>query len=334
MDTQAINQTTKILPLIGYDLRKAGKYAIGACPFCGGKDRFTIKHTPQGDRWYCRQCGDGRYHNAIDFIMRRDDCDFKTALQILKQDAPIVPLPRVNPPEAEPIKPPSPDWQVSAWRHVDRAGDELFSDRGQVARDYLFSRGLHRGTWYAWGLGFSCVYDQTLQRPRPAIVIPWITKADEEITAVKYRFIDNDLEGLRYTAFTGSVPLIFGMQNILSSDQTLLLVEGEINAISINQCHPRGVSVVSFGAEQAGEIPQARAAILRNLARNYKHIVIWMDEAERSKQYQNTLSRICHKLHSPKQAGEKLDANKLLQMGELFLFIRDVMKTVSLGFQD
>jgi len=333
MDTQTINLETKILPLIGYSLRKVGKYFIGACPWCGGRDRFTVKHTPQGDRWHCRGCGDGRYHNAIDFIMRRDDCDFKTALQILKQDAPIVPLPRLNPPEAEPTKPPSPDWQASAWRVVGSASDRLFSDDGQAGRDYLTSRGLHRGTWYAWHLGLANVFDVTVQRSRPAIVIPWITKADEEITAVKYRFIDDDLPmGARYQYLGGSVPLIFGTQSILSTDTTLLLVEGDLNAISIAQCRPRGVSVVSFGAESGKEIPQARAAILRNLARNYKHVVIWCDDPNRSKQYQDALARNCLKLHSPIKDGEKLDANKLLRVGDLFAVIRDAMKTVSLGF--
>jgi len=317
MDTQSLNLATKILPLIGYDLRKVGKFAIGPCPFCGGRDRFTVKSTPQGDRWHCRGCGDGRYHNAIDFIMRRDDCDFKTALQILKQDAPIVPLPRVNPPEAEPTKPPSLDWQASAWRVVGKASDRLFSDDGQAGRDYLSSRGLHRGTWYAWHLGLANVFDVIAQQSRPAIVIPWITKADEEIAAVKYRFIDGDPEGLRYTSLTGSVPSLFGTPSILSSDQNLLLVEGEINALSLWQCHPRGVSVVSFGAEQAGEIPQARAAILRNLARNYKQVVIWCDEKGRSKQYQDVLSRNCLKLHSPIVDGIKQDANRLLQVGKL-----------------
>jgi len=336
MDTQAINQTIEIASLLGYELKKVGAvYRVGPCPWCGGHDRFVVKRTSRGDRWLCRGCGDGKYHDAIAFVMRQNDCDFKNALQILGADTPMKKLPRLNPPEAQPTKSPSLDWQASAWRVVGCASDRLFSDDGQVARDYLSSRGLHRGTWYAWHLGLANVFDVIAQQSRPAIVIPWVTKADEEITAVKYRFfIDDHLEGLRYTSLTGSVPFIFGESSILSNDQTVLLVEGEINALSLWQCHPRGVSVVSFGAEQEGEIPQARAVILRNLARNYKHVIIWCDEAERSKQYQNTLSRICHKLHSPKQAGEKLDANKLLQMGELFVFIREVMKTVTLNPQD
>lgn len=153
MDAQTINQTVEIAPLIGYELKRAGAgYSVGACPFCGGRDRFTVKHTRLGDRWHCRHCGDGRYHNVVDFVMRRDDCDFKTALKTLG-DAPMKKLPRLNPPEAQPMEPPSHNWQVAAWRFIDRAGDALFMDEGQAGQEYLSSRGLHRGAWYALQVG-------------------------------------------------------------------------------------------------------------------------------------------------------------------------------------
>src|ERR1700690_4522867 len=83
MDIQTIKQTVGIIPLLGYEPKKAGAYHVGACPFCGGTDRFTVKNTPTGDRWHCRQCGDGKYHTVIDFVMKRDNCNFKTALKTL-----------------------------------------------------------------------------------------------------------------------------------------------------------------------------------------------------------------------------------------------------------
>ncbi len=81
MNASAINQTIEIIPLLGYELKKAGGYHVGACPFCGGTDRFTVKHTRDGDRCHCRQCWDGKYHTVIDLVMRRDNVPFKTALQ-------------------------------------------------------------------------------------------------------------------------------------------------------------------------------------------------------------------------------------------------------------
>lgn len=46
----------------------------GPCPFCGGEDRFVIKY----DRatleylWLCRVCGNGKYNDALDYVMQRD----------------------------------------------------------------------------------------------------------------------------------------------------------------------------------------------------------------------------------------------------------------------
>jgi len=330
-----LNQTIGILPLLGYELQRRGSYSVGVCPFCGGRDRFTVKHTSAGDRWHCRHCGDGKYHTVIDYIMRRDQCDFKAAAQTLNgkfsggdvdpyaaaSRAQAKPQPHARP---QPI--PSADWQLSAWRIVDAASDALFSDTGQAGRDYLSSRGLSRGTWLAWHLGIARVYDPQAGRGRDAIVLPWTTKADQEITAVKYRFMDNDPAGLRYTALAGSAPTLFGGWDVIGHEKTLLLVEGEINALSLWQCRPRGVAVLSFGGETNG-----RAETLLPLATEYQNIFIWCDEAQRSKHYESMLARPCHKLFSPKINGDKLDANRLLILGELKEFLSQVLQVDCLG---
>jgi hypothetical protein len=58
------------------DLRKIGSYYIGPCPFCGGDDRFNLKVTTKIDLWICRQCGDGKYKNAIAYLMKRNGWTF------------------------------------------------------------------------------------------------------------------------------------------------------------------------------------------------------------------------------------------------------------------
>src|SRR5688572_15089763 len=57
-----------------------GKYYSGACPMCGGRDRFTIKRTTR-DVWICRKCADGKYHSVIDFIMAYHKIDLQEAQQ-------------------------------------------------------------------------------------------------------------------------------------------------------------------------------------------------------------------------------------------------------------
>ena len=79
MLTQAADdfkRATRITDLVP-GLKKSANYHIGPCPFCGGRDRFNVKTTDDGiDLWICRQCGDGKYHDAVDFLMRRDGKSF------------------------------------------------------------------------------------------------------------------------------------------------------------------------------------------------------------------------------------------------------------------
>src|SRR5512138_312595 len=96
MNAAWINQT---FDLVGYagalvPLKKSGAYYIGACPKCGGHDRFNVKHTHSGDVWVCRHCANDKYHSVIDFFMQYFGIDFKEALrraggetgQLKKQD--------------------------------------------------------------------------------------------------------------------------------------------------------------------------------------------------------------------------------------------------------
>lgn len=148
MDATTINQTTELLPLVGHDLKKAGAYHIGACPFCGGTDRFTVKHTADGDRWHCRHCGGGKYHTVIDFVMRRDNADFKTAVQILGGEVIQHAKPHAQPkPQPKPLNLPSAEWQAAEWREADAARDALAGTHGNAAREFLQARGLSPAMW-------------------------------------------------------------------------------------------------------------------------------------------------------------------------------------------
>ncbi|MBI4759886.1 MAG: CHC2 zinc finger domain-containing protein [Chloroflexota bacterium] len=324
-----INRTVELLPLVGHPLRKAGGYHVGACPFCGGEDRFTVKHTPNGDRWHCRHCGGGKYHTVIDFVMRRDNADFKAAVKILGGEitAPARPAAR---PKPQPLRLPSAEWQAKAWREVDAAMTRLFTPHGAAARAFLQARGLSFAMWETFLLGFGMVYDHVVERKRPAIVIPWrdAEAGKETITAVKYRFIDADPnpKALRYSSKKGSTfEVPFGMFDILPGfHHTLLLVEGEFNGISVAQCRPAGMSVLSFGSEGGG-----RFDVLRAIAAKYERVFVWADDvwdnpkqAKRAEELRSLVKGGGRALRSVRQDGVKWDANQLLQAGVLAEFVR------------
>lgn len=61
---------------------RGGEYH-GACPFCGGTDRFAV--WPSEGKWSCRQCVGSEMtpKDVIDFVCRRDNIGFMTALERL-----------------------------------------------------------------------------------------------------------------------------------------------------------------------------------------------------------------------------------------------------------
>lgn len=322
MDANTINSTVDLLPLVGSELKKAGSYYVGPCPFCGGRDRFTLKHTPDGDRWHCRHCGDGKYHSVIDYVMARDQIDFIGACKIFDNGLPQ-PATNKNKPAAQVVKQaPDADTQARMLATMDKAAEALEEPEGLAAQEYLFERGLNPTTWEAWHIGAAVVYDAKIKKNRPAISIPWyyMDAQREVITAIKYRFIDNEPDGLRYTAAPGSVFVLFGAWSAISTDHVLLLVEGEINALSLWQCLPRGVSVLSIGSDSNG-----RPEMIAKITDRYNSVFVWCDDAARTLKYKAMISKPARGLQSPIIDGVKIDANTLLQRGRLQEFIQKVI---------
>jgi len=66
--------------LYGDRLRKIGNKAYGKCPFHNEKTGSFVIYLDQ-NKFYCFGCSAGT--DAIDYVMRRDDCDFITAVKKL-----------------------------------------------------------------------------------------------------------------------------------------------------------------------------------------------------------------------------------------------------------
>lgn len=333
MDAQTINQTVDLLPLVG-ELKKSGAFFVGPCPMCAGRDRFTVKHTPGGDRWHCRRCGDGKWHNVVDFIMARDHVSFVDACQKLVGE--VVPLCRgttKEQPKAQPARPvelPDASTQAAMIKAMNAAADNLFSMSLAAcdAQDYLRSRALTVGTWEAWHIGAANVYDPSTKTTRPAVLLPWyyMDAQREYITAVKHRFIDElaKQHEHRFGAMGGGkTHLPYGLWAANKADKTLLIIEGEFNALSVWQCQPVGVSVLSIGSQKG-----ARVDVLAKIADNYQNVFIWCDEPEITSDYIKQIAQpgqYKKGLQTPEIDGVKLDANKLLQRGQLIEFINKVI---------
>lgn len=183
----------------------------------------------------------------------------------------------------------NPAWQTAAYMMVRHAKRDLL-------KHACFQwRGLNYVTLNTFDIGFRHVAE------RPAITLPWYAQ-DGRLHAVRYRFTDG--QEPRYGQKAGSYNLVFGMQN-LRERHVLMLVEGEINAMSVWQNCGDYVDVLSFGSEAPAS---GVRRFMQEIASAYKMVYVWTDKPVSIGlgDYLITSSR---------------DANDLLQAGELSDFL-------------
>lgn len=247
-------------------LKKSGAYLIGPCPFCGGKDRFNVKTTDGGDLWVCRQCGDGKYHDVIDFLMRRDG---RTFAEVVGQSAaPRSTAARSTPrPTPAPVQdlatPPADDWQFPALIAAAECADFLRGDSAAAGkvRDYLrddrkltdvtlqdhmigFNPAgrMVDGCWLAPGVTIPCMVDGEL----------WYVQV-RTTAAARAEAEANGRKLDKYHALKGSkLGALFNADDLIGA-RAVFVVEGEFDAMVLGQYVPPDVAVVTMGS--AGSLP-------------------------------------------------------------------------------
>jgi hypothetical protein len=319
----------------------------GPCPFCGGNTRFVVR----GSNWFCRDCapvGDHGWHSPIDFIMQKERLAFPDAVRFLAGEsylrAPAAkrmePVVKAAQPKAQPT-----DWLEKARAIVTSATEQV-----ERAYPYLESRGIEPATAIAYNLGYR--QDTPLPgtwngkartvEPVPAVVIPWYRGG--RLVAIRYRFLERhnytDVDGKARTVkqsslndsdFTG---VLYGGHVLppfctmpgnpngrcAEALRTLVIIEGEINAMSIWQtAHGWKWDVLSLGSESQKLTPGAI-----DFARRYGRVIAWMDKDVIAKSIMSMIPR-CYGLSAPiDDDGSALDANDLLKRGLLAGFLRDL----------
>lgn len=283
IDTKNLKESIDLVEFAGQYTRieqisRTGEFA-GPCPQCGGTDRFHVKK----DRFYCRKCYP-RGGDIIDLVQLIHGLNFKEACQWLssgsfffseRQEISSKPVTAQEQPHEGWH---SREFQVSAQKTMLATQRLLFSEEGTPGREYLESRGLTEQTWRTYGLGFGRQYHPANRQNKPAIFIPWLSTDGKTITALQHRFIDPGLaKRERYSLKLGSAPILFG-SHALSAAEMLVIVEGEVNCMSL---HQTGLQALSVGSEANIRNPETLAALLQQLE-PYSRIVIWFDQPERA----------------------------------------------------
>lgn len=260
VDTNQIRRQTDLLRLVGGELRRVagsggGEWA-GACPFCGGKDRFRVQpHYENGGRWLCRQCTDGKWGDAIDFVMRSNGLDFRAACDLLTGGN--VPTAVTQQPKetAVPVlaSPPSEDWQTLALTAVAECADTLLTGGGMASQAWSYlrrQRGLSAETIKRFTIG----YNRKGRRIggkywlEAGIVIP--VYVDGHLWAVNVRATKAAQRNGRpkYMAMAGSVKGALFNGDALLDAHSGIIVEGEFDAMLLSQFSPDGVGVATMGS--------------------------------------------------------------------------------------
>ena len=251
----------------GGTLKKAaatngGEYA-GACPFCGGKDRFRV--WPEEDRYWCRSCG--KAGDSIEYLRERRGLSYVEACNVLGCD----PGPRKGGPlpvamawAPKEASSPADAWQEKARSFLDGAISCLWSERGASMRAWLHDvKGLSDTTIRTAGLGLSLSDtfdprecwglppspkdDGTARRqwlPR-GLVIPHIVGGTVHRMRIRR---DDPGEGKRYVVVSGSnmTPMVLNPERAAA-----IVVESELDAILLSQETGDLVTCISMGTAPA-----------------------------------------------------------------------------------
>jgi DNA primase len=336
IDTEIIKQNADITVLAGRytTLRRAsaGEWA-GPCPKCGGDDRFHVKR----DWFFCRQCHEKR-GDAIAFLQWAGGLGFQDACAALSGGSlPAVTNGPVTPKQAKAKGYTLPPGKARAIGKAARSA--LSSPAGGPGRVYLVDRGLWPETWETFGLGY-CLASlpgtwnpetKTHSTPKqPAICMPW-TLGNGTIPAIRYRFLNaqpyTDIDGKerteKQTAQFASdfIGKLFGGCALSGPDraQTLVLCEGEINAMSIWQATAGEIDVLSLGSESVQLSKSAIRAILR-----YGRVIVWVDKGEIAQQFMRALPGVVgFKSPNGKDANDWLKAQHLAEIVQGLLALGD-----------
>ena len=239
-----------------------GEYA-GACPWCGGVDRFRV--WPERGRYWCRNCG--KHGDTIQYLRDKRGLTFQDACRFIGR----VPGPRASatrpvPAAWEPKEATSPAaaWQERARTFLDGAITALWTEQGESMREWLRAKkGLQDVTIREACLGYSAV---DLFEPRQAWGLEPSYKADGKERrqwmpsglviplviggAVQRLRVRRDApgDGARYIFISGSsaAPMTMNLDGAAT-----IIVESELDALLLSQDAGDLVGVVALGSVQA-----------------------------------------------------------------------------------
>ena len=152
---EQVRQATDIVELVGkhLDLRRAGRNYVGRCPWHDDR-KPSLNVNPDRQTWKCWVCDIGG--DVFSFVMKREGCDFREALQMLADRAGIT----LSQQAGKKAEPGSPDDKNTLYQCCDWAAKQfheflLRSDAASIAREYVEQRNITPVSVERFRIGFS-----------------------------------------------------------------------------------------------------------------------------------------------------------------------------------
>ena len=325
IDTTTLKQSINLLALVSQtvQLRKVATDEFeGPCPHCGGKDRLHV----HGGLWMCRKCHP-KWSDVIEWARWLHGTGFRQAVTLLGGDSATERAPArlsthmTTPPALPPQKPQTESWRAEAKRFCAQTAAAL---AGGAGVDYLLRRGIGEETWRTYGLGYTeTPWRVCPEYMQPAIVMPWLLAGS--VVGIRYRFLESvDGEKVRSAGGSSFSGKLFGGQALWVNTETsdnvlqarrLILVEGEINAMSLGQVtRDLRCDILSIGSES-----QTLTQTQVDFARRYGARIVWVDKPSKRAELMSLIhagTGIASQTTDDKGAA-KMDANDLLRDGTL-----------------
>jgi Toprim-like len=217
----------------------------GPCPTpgCSRDNGFyvTIKHKSGDQRWGCRNCHRG-YSDAIEYLKHYKGMSYPAAKAYI-QNGQSEPCEQ----QQQRHKEPGQVWHERAELLVLSAVGALYSEQGQAALQYLYSRGLTDKTIKAAKVGYAFRFHPSLERNVPCIVLPWYE--EKKVLRVQFRNITAVEKNERYFYLGDSSNTALYLADTLQAERAItVIVEGEIDALTLAQECSDICNVVATGS--------------------------------------------------------------------------------------
>ncbi|PHM24794.1 AAA family ATPase [Xenorhabdus budapestensis] len=223
--TSAMYSWQNLLPACGITVPAKGKH--GACPVCGGTDRFHFIDDHHHGNWHCRQCDAPNYGDGLDLVARTNGISILEAAKVIA-NVQALPLPELKPAK-EIIYPTQPIAERVA---------ALMTQTVTGQSPYLTAKGLH------------CPNQRLL--PDNSAVLA-LTTLDKKVTGAQIIKPNGEKKLLSGSQKKGAFIAVSAPE---AHSDTVIITEGYATALTVNQLH-QGVVLAALDAGNLYSVAKA-----------------------------------------------------------------------------